>query len=214
MNPDALCGAYNSDNYSPDSSSRGDVDVLDNDLGRRYYTPNTLINKTSFFNELDYYFIQEGKKIQPDYIMAFRRNGKVENIDQVVAGAKSWNGELPVVIIDVDKCLMAERRKVEDMMLQYNLNKTPQIARKILQKVRNNQVTDKSFCVDIPLLEMQKWLEEFEKHEKRTVTLGDLALNSKGISAQEKKEGINAIKKLRERLAEKSKEGRGEDIEQ
>lgn len=172
---------------------------------------------------MDYYFIQGGKKIQPDYIMAFRKNGKIENIEQVVQGAKGWGGELPIVIVDVDRCLAAERGKVDDMLMQYSSKKTPQLAREILQKVRNNRVTDKSFGEDIQLGDIEKWLKEHGAEEElangtRTetgkVSIADMVDNNKMVSAQERKEGISAMRKLRDRLQEVTSKREGEDIEQ
>ena len=51
--------------------------------------------------------------------MAFRKNGKIEHIDEVLAGAKSWAGKLPIVIIDVDKCLISERGKIDDKLREF-----------------------------------------------------------------------------------------------
>lgn len=230
MMPDGLDISSNGDTYTLDSASVGDDKLYRKDgRGVKFYTPDTQIDKTRGYNEMDYYFIQGGKKIQPDYIMAFRKNGKIDNIEQVVQGAKGWGGELPIVIVDVDRCLAAERGKVDNMLMQYNQQKTPQLAREILQKVRNNRQTDNSFGEDIPVKDIEEWLEEqglqeiLEDNDVRTnnqagtqgkVTMSDLEVNNRKVSAQERKEGISAMRKLRDKLQEMVSKREGEDIEQ
>lgn len=59
---------------------------------------------------MDFRRIQEGKKKQPDYIVVFRKHGKIPNIDKAEKASKDFEG-LPIVVIDVDECLASERKK-------------------------------------------------------------------------------------------------------
>lgn len=204
------------------SSEKG-VFVSEARADERYYSPDKQINETIMHNEMDFRRTQGGTKKQPDYIVAFKRNGKIDNIEEILQATKDWGGELPIVIVDVDRCLAAERGKVDDMLMQYSSKKTPQLAREILQKVRNNRVTDKSFGEDIQLGDIEKWLKEHGAEEELTngtstetgkVSIADMVDNNKMVSAQERKEGISAMRKLRDRLQEMTSKREGEDIEQ
>ena len=107
MKEDALMLACDGDMAS------GEFDFIPSSvIGDRYYSPENQINKTTGHNEMDYRRIQGGEKKQPDYIVAFKKGGEIENIDKIAKAAQDWEGKLPVVIIDVDRCLESERAKI------------------------------------------------------------------------------------------------------
>lgn len=70
----------------------------------KYYAPDTQIEKTDQYNEMDFRRIQNGKRKQPDYIVAFKRNGKIANLEMILKVANDWKNTVPVVIVDVDEC--------------------------------------------------------------------------------------------------------------
>ncbi len=70
----------------------------------RYFSPDTLIEKTDLYNEVDFRRVQKGIKIQPSYILAFKRNGKIDNLEMLIKAAKDWNNTIPIVLVDVDEC--------------------------------------------------------------------------------------------------------------
>lgn len=107
MKEDALMLSGNRDIVS---TREGFVSKAQED--ERYYTPDTQINKTTHYNEMDFRRIQGGEKKQPDYIVAFKQNGKIDNIDKILQGVNDWEGKLPIVIVDIDKCLESERGKL------------------------------------------------------------------------------------------------------
>ena len=82
--------------------------------------------------------------------------------------AKQWEKELPIVVIDVDKCLESERAKVDKMLSQYKKNPNPQLAKIIKQKVRNNRVTDTTFCEDINSELEELRVDEIDKEKPTT----------------------------------------------
>lgn len=193
-----------------------------------YVTPDELINTTTNdtrglndYNELDFKRFQNGEKKQPDYIVAFMVNGVIDNLDRIEQAVNDWGQQLPIVIIDVDDCLEAQKKQLAEMYGQFNESKSPQIARKIIQKERNNRVTTKRFRGSLSQEkitvneEIKKWLEEHEqeKTERHEVDMNQLRENNEGVTAQERKEGISVIRKLRDRIQEIVNEKEGEGIE-
>ena len=113
-----------------------------------FYTPDNQINKTYKYNEMDFKRVQNGQRVQPSYIVAFKENGEVLNMDEALKAQEQWDN-IPIVIVDKDKCLESERQKVEEMLKQYEENPTPELASEIRQKVKNNRNTRENFCEDI-----------------------------------------------------------------
>jgi len=173
-----------------------------------YYSPNEQINKTGRFNEMCFRRTQGGEKKQPDYIIAFKRKGVIDNIEKIIKASQDWGGKLPIVIIDVDECLRAEMAKVSEMLKEYEISKDPEKAREIIQKVRNNRVTDSEFGIEIEeqLEQMRKELEEQEIGQE------DLRQNYDSVSAEERREGISEIKEMLDRMHEITTQKEGEDI--
>lgn len=135
--------------FSP--KSQGDYEV--------YFLPDELIGHTLGYNELDYLRYQNGTKKQPDYIVVFKEDGIVQNLELAKQAAKDWGG-MPIVIVDKDKCLESEKTKVDQMLLEYDKTQDPRLAREIWQKVRNNRQTKGSFCPQINLEELKKKFEQ------------------------------------------------------
>lgn len=116
-------------------------------------TPNNLINSVQIrgngehskncYNELNYKRFNNGERQQPSYIVVFRINGEIDKtiIAQAKKAQEQWNNELPIVVVDVNKCIEAERQKVEEMRKEYEHTKSPVLAREIYHKIRNNQAT-------------------------------------------------------------------------
>lgn len=188
-----------------------------------YCSPENQINKTEKHNEMDFYRIQDGKRKQPDYIIVFRENGKVEYMEEAKKAQEQWGG-LPIVIIDRDKCLEAEKQKVEEMIEGYEEG-DKSLAGQIYQKVRNNRVTRGSFCSDI---DIEKYKEEAEKqiHEEekekrgqkqtqnekmkeKPVDIEDLEENYDKVTPQERKDEVSKIKRIKAKIQEiiEQKEG-------
>lgn len=80
----------------------------------KYYSPDNLIENTDVYNEMDYRRIQGGVKKQPDYIVAFKRNGKIANIKEIIKASKNWEGSLPIVIVDVDEYEKEQARETKE----------------------------------------------------------------------------------------------------
>lgn len=113
------------------------------------------------YNELDFSRQQNGEKKQPDYILVFKKDGQILNLDEAKKAQLDWDGKLPIVVVDVDRCLETEKAKVEKLKRQYEETPTEQLAKQIRQKVRNNRVTYSKFCPEI-----EDFLKEQPKREK------------------------------------------------
>lgn len=118
-------------------------------------SPEYIINNTgnagrgvimaSPYNEIDYKYFSDGKRQQPSYIVVFRINGELTNWKKAINAQQDWKGKLPIVIVDVNKCIESEKQKVEEMKKEYEKTKSPILARQIYNKIRNNQHTIKSY---------------------------------------------------------------------
>ena len=196
-------------------SESGFVSAADN--RDRYYSPENQINKTEDYNEMDFYRRQNGERKQPDYIIVFRENGEVKNMEEAKKAQEQWGG-LPIVIVDKDKCLEAERQKVEEMMVRYEAG-NKRLAGAIYQKVRNNRVTRSSFCSEIDIekfkeeAEVQKQENEKQKlkykeqrqaqeiiQQKGKVKEKELKENYDKVTPQERKEEVNIIRKINNQI--------------
>ena len=179
----------------------------------KYYTPDNQINNTTKYNEMDFRRIQGGEKKQPDYIIVFRKNGIIPNMHKAQTASKQWEN-MPIVIVDVDECLKSEKEKVNEMLKEYKENPTSELENKIKQKLRNNRVTNKSFCngIDEKLNEIEnvEYEQEIKKEEKPKIKVTEEALeeNYEKVTPNERKSEMSKIKNLYIRMKEIS---RGEE---
>lgn len=184
-------------------SERG---LVSDGAGMRYYSPDTQINRTVDFNEMDYKRIQNGKRKQPDYIVVFRENGNIDNWDEAIKAQKQWN--IPIVIIDKDRCLESERKKVKDMISEYDRNPSKELAKEIVQKVRNNRVTNQKFCkeLDEKIMKIKRENEVEVITDEGPIFIKYLKENYKEVSAFEKAKVMGKIEKMYREILEKQEE--------
>lgn len=165
----------------------------------RYLAPNNQIAKTIRYNEMDFRRIQKGKKKQPDYIVVFRKHGKIPNIDKAKKASKDFEG-LPIVVIDVDECLASERKKAEEMFEEYKKTSNPQVGIKLLEKLRNNRVTDYDFCRDTDMDKTLQSLKEQKSRKEANVSMKDLEEIYGEVSGKERQEETGKIRMVYERI--------------
>lgn len=143
LSPRSFCG-----------SSQADLGTTLNSI-ESCSSPEYIINNTgnagrgvimaSPYNEIDYKYFLDGKRQQPSYIVVFRINSELTNWKKAINAQQDWKGKLPIVIVDVNKCIESEKQKVEEMKKEYEKTKSPILARQIYNKIRNNQHTIKSY---------------------------------------------------------------------
>ena len=153
-----------------------------------YYSPDTQINKTDKYNEMDFRRIQDGKKKQPDYIVVFTdsdtpiymKDSKTPTyfMENALKASEEFGG-IPIVVIDKDKCLESERSKVDEMLEKYAETQDPELAKKITQKVHNNRVTSFEFCKDIdeqlePIKETAKSISDKLTQKSKDYTVPEI----------------------------------------
>ena len=170
MKEDSLTLSGSCDIYS---SATGFVSYAKHD--ERYLPPDQQINETKRYNEMDFKRIQGGEKIQPDYIVVFRKDGEISNIDTAQMASEQFGEatgkKLPIVIIDEDKCLETESRLVGDMIENFNNSPSREKAELICQKIRNNRVRNPSFSSDIDISYIQEYSEK--NNNEPTVTINE-----------------------------------------
>ena len=179
-----------------------------------YRTPNNQINNTINYNEMDIKREINGVKKQPDYIIAFKNDKKIENLEEVKNAARDWEGRLPIVIVDVDKCMKSERGKIRKMLDEYAKTKDLNLAKKIQQKVRNNKQTKNSFIkqeivienkdkdkIDHHIISSQYEIDDDEIEQPPNeveIDIEQSLINYKKLTPLERKEASEAIRRLRE----------------
>ena len=173
MREDSLVLSGPSDIYS----SKGSM-VSTCRHGEEYLVPDEQINHTYRYNEMCFRRIQGVEKKQPSYIVVFKQNGIIGNLENAEKASKDWGG-LPIVVIDRDECLESERNKVKQMQAEYREFPSPELARAIYYKIRNNRVTARNFC----------WETNISRYEinEQAVSKRELAENSNEVSGEDRR---------------------------
>jgi len=229
VEPERWTAAFPGDAGSPTEKYDSGSSIAVNQ-GVGWYGPEQTVNNTERYSELNWYYMQGDKKQQPDYMILFKKNGVFENLDEFIKKAQDWQGQIPIVVIDEDNVLKAERDKVTTALAKYNETKNPEKAREILQKVRNNRMTDHLFCKDMeehletlrqdlakqeqviqtddkPKQEESKAKSQEDKtNQEETKTdikqkaKAELAEIYDGVTAQERQEGVSEMRRLRKKI--------------
>ena len=146
---------------------------------------------------MDFRRVQGGKKKQPDYIVVFRENGKIDNIEEAIKASKNFSG-LPIVVIDVDECLASEREKVKRLLEQYRKTGDSKIKEALKEKLRNNRVTYDRFCSDMGIDEFLR--DAPQKDEE--VSMGDLEGLYEEVTSSERQEESNRLGSIYAKIME------------
>lgn len=101
-----------------------------------------LINETGkciredYYNELDIKRCINGNRIQPDYLVVFKNGGEYVNLSETIKASKEW-GNLPIVEIDIDKCLEKQIEELNKMSDLYKMNPSKEELKTIWIKLNN-----------------------------------------------------------------------------
>lgn len=172
--------------------------------GEKYLSPDSQIGNTSRYNEMDFRRVQGGEKKQPDYIVVFKKDGKIPNIDKAKKASKDFGG-LPIVVIDEDECLASEKQKAEKLFEEYKRTANPEVGKQLEEKLRNNRVTNSEFCrdtdMDAVLESTRKQERDDEKETKEPkVSMEDLGEIYEEVSSRERQEETGKIKAVYEQI--------------
>lgn len=181
-------------------------------INSNFCSPESMINNTiSFFNELDFKRFHDGKRTQPNYIIFFKVGEK--EINEQCRQASRDFGNLPIVVIDVCKCIEEEEKKVKGLLKLYKETGNIEILKQIYQKVINNRVTTykwnlkKEFYQKINLDEIESVIKSKEQEKK--VSENDLEENDKRVSVLDRLKygSSNCMEIIRKLLKSLSKKG-------
>lgn len=127
------------------------------------------------FNEMVYNRIQNGKKKQPDFIVAFMKGGKIPNTSKIKLAVEQYRAkgiELPVVVIDEDRCIESEQSKLSGMIDEFTKSPTQELFEQIKRKAKNNSVAnqDDFYKFSNYISNDYETMKEIvtKKHEKKT----------------------------------------------
>lgn len=197
---------------------------ISSSTGSKYYSPDNQINNTESYNEMDYSRFQKGKRKQPDYIIVFKENGRIQNLEEAKKASKDWGG-MPIVVVDKDRCLEAEKSRLDNLLDKYIAgDKT--LAREIYYKIRNNRVTRKTFAEEINIDKFKREMEEQEKYKQEEnnqeqiksngnieVTKEDMQKNSEQVTAEERKQEMSRIEQLYLKIHSIAKDDKDVELE-
>lgn len=142
-----------------DIYSHGTSLISKSEEAERYYGPEKQINNSSKnkihkYNEMDFKRIQNGVKKGPDYILVFRHDGIIDNLEEAKKASTDWDN-LPIVVIDINRVLENEKQKLANLISDFYTNPTEKQYKLITTKIRNNQVIEPTFAKDIDLEELK-----------------------------------------------------------
>ena len=138
-------------------SSNRDLGSSSNDIHshssfkNKFCSPENQLDSTdrgeegqAYRNEMDFRRFINNKRIQPDYIVVFRIDGKISNMDEAKRAREEFleqGIDLPILIIDKDECLRAEAYEIAGMMLEYEKNPNKELKKQIRKKISSNNKT-------------------------------------------------------------------------
>ena len=174
---------------SEDIDSYFDTFIPKSESQQKYYFPDNLINNTTDYNELDFYRFQNEKRKQPDYIVCFREYGIIPNLEESKKASKDFGG-LPIVVVDIDKCLRNERYKVLELIQKYGEEPNDKLLKKIYKTIRNNRVTRPDFCSEFNIDKIENFVRQ------QTITKKELKSIYEGTDASDRKQMSSTIGKI------------------
>lgn len=150
MGPNSLTLSGAGDIYSHGTSL-----ISKSEESEKYYGPENQINNSSKnrihkYNEMDFKRIQNGVKKRPDYILVFKRDGIIDNLEEARKASTDWDN-LPIVVIDINRVLENEKQKLTNLINNFYINPTEEQYKVITTKIRNNQVIEPNFAKEIDL---------------------------------------------------------------
>lgn len=222
MEPSSLLRMY----YTDAGTHSNSISAKDEESGLEFLCPDNLINETSrwannptwchYYNEINYSRQQNGGKKQPDYIVVFKKDGKIPGMNIAKRAQADWEGKLPIVIVDINKCLAEQKRQVDEMRMKCNQTHSPVLAREIYYKIRNNLNTiisngikehffDKDDLLEFEVTdeEISKYLREHPEEaciKKETVSEGELLSIYDGVSAEERQNMQSKLRQIYQRI--------------
>ena len=179
-----------------DAGTFGESFTPSSGLSSLFESPERIINRgvdnSCNYNEMNFKRFFNGKRIQPSYIVAFKKNNKIDNLDKSQEASRDFEKhtgkKLPIIIVDLDKCLIAEKNYINNLIKECKESYSKELYDSIVQRRKNivlSGVYDKEECEQF-LLDTE--IDSIEiKNEEDIIGVDDEKSNT------EKIENINSI---------------------
>ena len=156
------------------------------------FTPDNLKNFSSGYNEMVYNRVQNDERKQPDYIVIFKQKNRTEgNINSALKAVEDFKAQgidLPIVIVDIEKCKEAEKERLNSMINEYKYTKDEHLKEEINNKIRRNRVTNNQ-----EFSSYYQKLDEAEKHKVNIIDFNEYKNAYMNTTAEERKQETEAI---------------------
>ena len=140
LDPSTMVGCYQGDGGTHSSA-------LSSTTQKLFKTPTSLVKNTGkcFFgaryNEINYLRFSNNKRQQPDYLIAFKVNGIIENEKNILEVQKQFFG-IPIVVIDVNKCIEKTKQEVLNKIEEFKKNPS----KELYEEIKNEIVRNRKIC--------------------------------------------------------------------
>ena len=103
----------------------------------KYLAPENLLYKTNRYNEMDIYRMQNGVRKQPDFLLCFRKEGKITNLDESKKASKQFEEKcgkaLPILVVDEDEIIRNCISEFIELLEEYRDNSSKEIRDEIIR---------------------------------------------------------------------------------
>lgn len=109
-----------------------------------YQRPEDLKESTVEYNEMVFKREQNGERKQPDYLLAFKNDGKIANMEETLKAVDDFKKEgidLPIVVVDVQRCIESEKTKIENMLTEAQKTNSKELLEAAEKKLNTNSKT-------------------------------------------------------------------------
>lgn len=126
-------------------SATNDREITVNETYVDYQRPQNLKESTKEYNEMVFKREQNGERKQPDYLLVFKKDGKAQNLKQTLKAVDDFKKEgldLPIVVVDVEKCIESEKNKIENMISVAEQTNNKDMLKEAERKIKTNSKTN------------------------------------------------------------------------
>lgn len=156
-------------------SATNDREITVNETYVDYQRPENLKASTKEYNEMVFKREQNGERKQPDYLLVFKKNGKTSNIEKTLKAVDDFRKEgldLPIVVVDVEKCIESEKNKIENMINEAQQTNNKEMLKEAEKKVITNSKTDANAFKTM----WSKWRDVYNKVTTNVKNIVDKSL--------------------------------------
>lgn len=209
-------GMYNCDKHT---SMYDSLKALSNDAGGKFQSPHTLEEDTdNSYNEIVINTIsvdEQGNmtKMQPDYVVYIKEHSNLtlEDLesDDMWQNSKRFASEfgIPIVIIDREKIMESERKKIIEMTEGIQEEKSSTDAKKILKKVQHYEArygrdSMTEYLPEKKRIELEEEIRQRETEQQRGILVPEIdEMEAREREEKKKQDILERQAKLRQTIA-------------